>query len=47
MGKIVGAVIPYIIFPIYYSDPQLPFLIYAVSMLLLALFAFTFPFDMT
>lgn len=47
MGKLMGVVCPFFIFPMFDNNPFSPFYMYGASMLVLALMAATFPFDMT
>lgn len=47
MGKFMGVISPYFVYPMYTEDSYSPFLLYSISMIILSLLAATFPFDFT
>ncbi|CAD8128532.1 unnamed protein product [Paramecium sonneborni] len=47
VGKFMGVISPYFIYPMYSENPYSPFYLYAASMVILAILSATLPFDMT
>ncbi|CAD8192345.1 unnamed protein product [Paramecium pentaurelia] len=47
VGKFMGVISPYFIYPMYSDNPYSPFYLYASSMVVLAILSATLPFDMT
>lgn len=47
VGKFMGVISPYFVYPMYSSDAYSPFYLYAGCMIVLAVMAATFPIDMT
>ncbi|CAD8208345.1 unnamed protein product [Paramecium octaurelia] len=47
VGKFMGVISPYFIYPMYSDDPYSPFYLYAGCMIVLAVLSATLPFDMT
>ncbi|CAD8097926.1 unnamed protein product [Paramecium primaurelia] len=47
VGKSMGVISPYFIYPMYSENPYSPFYLYASSMVVLAILSATLPFDMT